>query len=66
LPLAEAAGVPAIVAVPFRAAVNRIPGGSMPCSLTVAIGYPVVRTVKLPFRPWMKVAWFDEVIAVAW
>ena len=42
-----AAGVPAMVAVPLPLAVKVTPAGSVPVSVRVAAGEPVVVTVKL-------------------
>src|ERR1700689_3012758 len=50
-PLAVAAGGPAIVAVPFVQAVNVMPEGSVPASVRVGVGVPVVVTVKLNALP---------------
>jgi hypothetical protein len=62
-PLAVAAAVPAIVAVPFVLAVNVMPEGSVPAWLRVGVGVPVVVTVKLNALPEVAVAEFALVIA---
>ena len=48
VPLLPAAGVPARVAVPLLLSVNVTPLGNVPLSLRVALGNPLVVTVKLP------------------
>ena len=55
-PLADAAGVPARVAVPLEFAVNVMPEGSAPASVSVGVGVPVVVTVKLNALPDVAVA----------
>jgi hypothetical protein len=60
------AGVPLSVAVPFPLFTNVTPLGSVPVSVNVGVGDPVVVTVKLPAVPTVKVVLFPLVIAGAW
>jgi len=63
VPLVPAAGDPLSVPVPFALAVNDIPLGSAPDSLTDAVGVPVVVTVKVCVAPIANVVLFALVIA---
>jgi len=60
------AGVPLKVAVPFPLFTNVTPLGSVPVSVRVGVGAPVVVTVKLPAVPTVNVVVFALVIAGAW
>jgi len=51
VPTVPAAGVPLNVAVPFPLSTNVTPLGSVPVSVSVGVGDPVVVTVKLPAVP---------------
>jgi len=66
VPLVPDAGVPLSVPVPFPLSVKVTPLGSVPDSLSVGLGNPVVVTVKLPGAPTVKVALFALVMAGAW
>jgi len=60
------AGVPPSVAVPFPLSLKVTPLGSTPASVRVAVGAPVVVTVKLPAVPTINVILFPLVMTGAW
>ena len=66
VPLVPAAGVPLSVAVPLWLSANVTPLGRAPASLRLAIGKPVVVTMKLPADPTVNVALLTLVMAGAW
>ena len=67
VPPVLAAGVPAIVAVPFPLSVNVTPDGSVSrLGQCCTLGTPVVVTVKVPAWPTAKVAAAGLVIWHAW
>ena len=48
--------------MPSCLSTKRTPAGSFPLSLSVAVGKPVVATVKLPAEPIVKLAAFTLVM----
>jgi hypothetical protein len=64
LPLPDA-GVPLSLAVPFPLFTNVTPLGSVPVSVSVGAGVPVVVTVRLPAVPTVNVVLLALVIAGA-
>ncbi len=60
------AGVPLKVAVPFPLSTKDTPLGNAPDSLRLAVGNPVVVTVKLPRLPSVKVVLLALLIVGAW
>jgi hypothetical protein len=65
VPPLPAAGVPLNVAVPFPLFTNVTPLGSVPVSVSVGAGDPVVVTVKLPAVPTVNVVLLALVIVGA-
>jgi len=61
-----AAGVPLSVPVPFPLSVKVTPLGSVPDSLRLGAGKPVVVTVNVPAVPTVNVALLALVIAGGW
>jgi hypothetical protein len=61
--VAPEAGVPLSVAVPFPLSLNVTPLGSVPVSVRLGVGDPVVVTVKIPAVPAVNVVLFALVIA---
>jgi len=57
---AAAVGVPVTLAVPSPLSVKLSPGGSVPVTLSAAIGAAFVATTKLPAAPVVKGAVSDE------
>ena len=61
-PLLPDAGVPVRSAVPSPLSVNVMPAGSRPCSVSAAVGVPVVVTVKSSTDPSVNVVLSPEVM----
>ena len=65
VPLVPAAGVPASMPVPGPINPNDTPAGSVPVSLSVGVGKPVVVTVNVPAAPTENVVLLALVMAGA-